>query len=157
MSKQRRSRRSRRGASTCGHYNTGGMDELNASSRAAAAIGWTGAAVFMLSLNGGFVAFLWWMRASEGPAASAFASAVINGLLFSLFALHHSLLARTGAKRRVRSVVGAHLERSVYVWIASLLYIAVWALWRDLPGTLYRHTGVWAAVHWAIVVLGFAL
>jgi methanethiol S-methyltransferase len=133
------------------------MDELRASSTAAGAIGWTGAAVFMLSLNGGFVAFLWWMRASEWGGESALTNAVINGLLFSVFAVHHSLLARTGAKRAVRSLVGAHLERSVYVWIASLLYIGVWALWRQLPGTLYRHAGVWATLHWAIVVLGFAL
>jgi methanethiol S-methyltransferase len=133
------------------------MDELRGSSTAGVAIGWTGAAVFMLSLNGGFVAFLWWMRASEWPGESALTNAVINGLLFSVFALHHSLLARAGAKRAVHSLVGAHLERSVYVWIASLLYIGVWTLWRALPGTLYHHTGVWAALHWGIVVLGFAL
>ena len=42
--------------------------------------------------------------------------------------------ARTGAKAWVARVVGADLERSVYVWIASLLYLAVCLLWQPLPG-----------------------
>lgn len=131
------------------------MDDLPASSTASVAVAWAGAAVFVLSLNGGFIAILWGMRDS-GPSDAALTNGVINALLFTLFALHHSLLARTGAKRAVRSIAGPHLERSIYVWFASLLYLMTWVLWRDLPGTIYRHTGLWAAVHWAVVVLGFA-
>jgi protein-S-isoprenylcysteine O-methyltransferase Ste14 len=120
-------------------------------------VAWAGAVIFMVSLNGGFVALLWGMHAIEQSPASALTNAVINGLLFTSFALHHTLLARTGAKHVVRSLVGEHLERSAYVWIASLLYLAAWGLWRGLPGTLYRHEGGWAVVHWAIVGLGFAI
>jgi len=133
------------------------MDDLSGSRTTAALVAWAGAVLFMVSLNGGFVALLWGMHAIEQSPARALTNAVINGLLFTSFALHHSLLARTGAKQAVRSLVGEHLERSVYVWIASLLYMAAWGLWRDLPGTPYRHSGVWAVVHWAIVGLGFAI
>jgi protein-S-isoprenylcysteine O-methyltransferase Ste14 len=133
------------------------MDDLPRTSPAAVAVAWTGLAVFMVSLNGGFVAFLWRMGESDGPADRAFTDAVINALLFTTFALHHSLLARTGAKRGVVALVGPRLERSAYVWVASLIYIAVWWLWRDLPGHAYRHTGAFAVVHWAIVALGFGI
>jgi len=37
------------------------MDDLPRTSPAAVAVAWTGLAVFMVSLNGGFVAFLWRM------------------------------------------------------------------------------------------------
>lgn len=133
------------------------MDDLRRTSPAAVAVAWAGLAVFMVSLNGGFIALLWRMGERAGAVDAAFTNAVINALLFTVFALHHSLLARAGAKRRVVALVGSRLERSAYVWVASLIYIAVWWLWRDLPGHLYRHTGVLAAVHWAIVALGFGL
>jgi protein-S-isoprenylcysteine O-methyltransferase Ste14 len=133
------------------------MDDLSGSRTTAALVAWAGAALFMVSLNGGFVALLWGMHANEQSSASALTNAVINALLFTVFALHHSLLARTGAKQAVRSLVGEHLERSAYVWIASLLYLAVWTIWRELPGTVYRHTGPWAVVHWTIVAAGFVM
>jgi protein-S-isoprenylcysteine O-methyltransferase Ste14 len=133
------------------------MDDLSGSRTTAALVAWAGAVLFMVSLNGGFIALLWGMHAIEQSSASALTNAVINALLFTVFALHHSVLARTGAKQGVRSLVGEHLERSVYVWIASLLYMAAWVLWRELPGTLYRHAGPWAVVHWSVVGLGFAI
>ena len=80
------------------------MDDLSASRTTAALVAWAGAALFMVSLNGGFVALLWGMHANEQSSASALTNAVINALLFTVFALHHSLLARTGAKQAVRSL-----------------------------------------------------
>ena len=75
------------------------------------------------------------------PDAPAFTFAVINFLLFTLFAAHHSLFARTGIKRWIASRVPPELERSTYVWIASLLLILVWIAWRPLPGVAYVHYG----------------
>lgn len=108
----------------------------------------------MLSLNGGFIAFFIAMRARTGLDRGWLTDAVSNLLLFTIFATHHSLLARTGAKRFVRLTVGAHLERSVYVWIASLLYAATWLFWRPLPGIVFRHTGALAVIHWSVVAAG---
>jgi protein-S-isoprenylcysteine O-methyltransferase Ste14 len=133
------------------------MDELRRTSSAAIAVAWAGMAVFTVSLNGGFIAFFVRMGDSGAATDGAFTNAVINVALFTVFALHHSLLARTGAKRAVVALVGPQLERSAYVWVASLIYIAVWWLWRDLPGHLYRDTGALAAVHWSIVALGFGM
>lgn len=58
----------------------------------------------------------------------------IDVALFSVFALHHSVFARAGLKAVVTRLAPPQLERSIYVWIASLLLIAVCALWQPVPG-----------------------
>src|SRR5262245_59181639 len=54
----------------------------------------------------------------------------VNVALFSAFALHHSLLARSGVKAWLTTRIPVALERTVYVWTASLLFAAVCLLWR---------------------------
>ena len=72
--------------------------------------------------------------------------ATINFLLFSAFAMHHSLFARSGFKDALTRVVPAALERTTYVWIASVMFIAVCALWQPVPGVVWRIEGAGAAV-----------
>ena len=100
---------------------------------------WSGALVFLLSL----LSFVWMyvirLRPSgldNGPAA-----AVANVALFTVFALHHSVMARTGAKAWITRIVPPDLERSVYVWIASLLFLAVCTLWQQTPGIIWQTLG----------------
>lgn len=62
---------------------------------------------------------------------------VSDVLLFSVFALHHSLFARAGLKAHVSRLVSPALERAVYVWIASLLFVVVCAAWQPVPGILW--------------------
>lgn len=60
--------------------------------------------------------------------------------LFSAFALHHTLFARTPIRRAIdRYANGA--ERSVYVWAASLLFIGVCTLWVPIAGVLWEVSG----------------
>jgi protein-S-isoprenylcysteine O-methyltransferase Ste14 len=66
-------------------------------------------------------------------------------------------MARTGAKARLTRMLPADLERAVYVWIASVLFLAVCWLWQPLPGVIWSTRGV---PHWillAIQILGVAL
>jgi protein-S-isoprenylcysteine O-methyltransferase Ste14 len=95
---------------------------------------------------------------------------VFDVMLFSVFALHHSLFARDTIRKRITGLVGS-LERSVYVWIASALFVAVCALWRPLAGATWRIdqpaavwtlraaqlAGVWLAVHSALMIDLFEL
>ena len=66
-------------------------------------------------------------EAGEGGPGSI----AIDIALFTLFALHHSLFARTGLKAVVERGAPPELERSIYVWIASLLFMAVCAAWQQ--------------------------
>jgi protein-S-isoprenylcysteine O-methyltransferase Ste14 len=83
----------------------------------------------------------------EGPLI---AGLLINTLLFGVFALHHSVLAREAVKTRVARLVSPPLERPTYVWVASLLFIAACLAWRPIAGTLYTVAPPWA---WAIGAL----
>ena len=96
-----------------------------------------GGLLFALSL----LYFLAWyqrLRADARPWTSeAWGPIVFDVLLFSIFALHHSVFARTGVRSAVMSRVSEPLERSTYVWLASLLFVfTVWA-WRPVPGLLW--------------------
>jgi protein-S-isoprenylcysteine O-methyltransferase Ste14 len=102
---------------------------------------WSGALVFLLSLLSMPAAYLfrWGQPAADNGHAAA--DAITNITLFTLFALHHSIMARTGAKRWITRLVPANLERSLYVWIASILFLAVCLTWRPLPGVAWHVQG----------------
>ncbi len=78
--------------------------------------------------------------------------AAFNVTLFTIFALHHSIMARTGAKAWITRLTPPVLERSVYVWIASLLFLAVCWLWRPLPGVIWQTRGPGLALYVAQAV-----
>lgn len=106
----------------------------------ALAFAWAGGAAFAASL---FVfGYVYGLRYGQ-PAAETHGvtAATLDIALFSLFALHHSILARTGIKRRVQRAVGAPLERSLYTWVASLLFLGVLGAWRPIDGTWYQLGG----------------
>jgi len=121
-------------------------------------VSWLGGVVFVASL--GYGAYFYTVvlaDASPTPAAGRARAIAVNVLLFGAFALHHSVLARTAAKRWVTRVVPERLERSVYVWIASLLFAATCWCWQLVPGILYdiRGPGRWLlfAVQLTAIVL----
>jgi methanethiol S-methyltransferase len=111
---------------------------------------WVGGALFVGSL----ALWAWWYVAalSRTSAWSGWRPVAYNTALFTLFAAHHSLFARDTVKRRF-SVIPARLQRSVYVWIASLLLILLCLLWQTAGGELYRIEGA-GAVALAAVQLG---
>lgn len=111
-----------------------------------------GALLFVASLG----YFGWcWVRAFDAPALgdSGLGPAAVDVALFTLFAFHHSLFARTGLKRWVLRVAPTTLERSLYVWIASVLFIATCALWQPVPGEAWRAGGAVAIVMRVLQVL----
>ncbi len=99
------------------------------------------AALFPTSLLAGV-----WLYLSLGspvdpavPSAPPVGIAVaVNVLLFGIFCLHHSLLARTHAKVWLSHLIPPALERSTYVLIASVLFLFLVLFWQPVPGVLYR-------------------
>lgn len=78
-------------------------------------------------------------------------------LLFTIFALHHSLFARTGFKALVTRAIPARLERATYSLVASVLFVLVCWLWRPLPGTVWQLDGVWRWVGYMVEAAGIAI
>jgi len=116
-----------------------------------------GAALFLVSLGWGGKAYFADFNAVAPVGTSAAMPLAIDVALFSGFALHHSVLARTPFKGWLHTRVGPEVERSLYVLIASLLYLLCCVAWQPLPGTWYAATGpLWwlgAAVQGAGVVV----
>ena len=110
---------------------------------------WLGAVLFLASLT--YFVLSYGMTFGVPAAGSARAAAVAwNVTLFTVFALHHSVFARTPVRLWVARLVPAPLERSFYVWSASLLLIAVCALWRPVPGVAWEADGM---LLWALRLL----
>jgi hypothetical protein len=113
---------------------------------------WIGGAIFVASLG----VFAWFYGVVWGrhrPVSNA-AFLGFDIVLFSAFALHHSLFARPWIKARLTTLIPERLMRSFYVWIASLLFIAVVLAWRPVGGVLYTSSGGLAIVHAGIQLLG---
>jgi methanethiol S-methyltransferase len=107
---------------------------------------WTGGALFVIAL--GWCA--WWYLFEAGRFApyTGVRAIALDAGLFSVFALHHSGLARETAKRWLDRLP-PELIRPVYVYTASLLLIAVFVGWQTIGGEFYRADGM--------LELGFAL
>lgn len=115
-----------------------------------------GALLFVVSLAYFFIAYLtsFGVVTSDRDTARA---VTWNVTIFTLFAVHHSIFARAGIRRWVAQTVPAELERSVYVWIASLLFIAVCAWWRPVAGFAWQTRDLAAWVLLAVQVTGIGV
>jgi protein-S-isoprenylcysteine O-methyltransferase Ste14 len=115
---------------------------------------WAGAGLFLASLLYFAWFYLVWLgQPATVPPDRVPGALAVNIALFSAFALHHSIFARTGAKALVKRLLPPSLERVAYVWVASLLLIAVCLLWQPLPGIAWQATG---AVRWGLFAVQIA-
>ena len=117
---------------------------------------WAGAFLFILSLASFALVYGWRLRVPAPGSDDAVEDAIANVVLFTIFALHHSIMARTGAKAWLIRRLPADLERSVYVWIASLLFLAVCWMWQPLPGVVWEVRGPGLMLH-VVQLAGVAL
>ncbi len=115
---------------------------------------WAGGALFVAALA--YCAYSYAFPWGRGAAFDLRAIG-IDAALFSAFAVHHSLFARDAVKQWVARAVPGELLRSVYVWIASALLITMCALWQPIGVDMYRQTGLLAAIHAGIQLIGVAL
>jgi len=125
---------------------------VNAQHVAARAFAWAGAVLFAAAL----AYFLFSYSLTFGEIATGTPAPGTIGFdvaLFSVFALHHSIFARIPVRSFIRKVVPAELERSLYVWVASLMLIGVCYAWRAVPGVLWQVSPPW---NWPLVAVQLA-
>src|ERR1700694_965527 len=95
----------------------------------------------------GFIAGLVVPRTIDTGAVTPVVNAlVIEILLLSLFAVQHSVMARTTFKRWWTQFVPAAIERSTYVLLASLALILLFWQWRPIPAIMWEVAGVGGAL-----------
>ena len=118
------------------------------------AFAWLCSAAFVASLGFFLYAYLFEFKAPVPADASAGLPILINFLLFSAFALHHSLFARTSLKSRVSAAVSPALERAFYTLVSSVIFILVCWAWQPVPGTAWVLSGPWQALGYGAVLAG---
>jgi len=117
-------------------------------------IAWAGGALFVVSLAY-FLYFYTVVLGRSGLTRAAWPYAFgFDVALFSVFALHHSVMARSGAKAALTRLMPVALERSFYVWIASALLLVTCWFWQPIGGTLYEQDGLWRVAHVAVQTIG---
>lgn len=120
------------------------------------AFAWTAAAAFVASLL--YFLYSYFVRFADASTSNGWVgSFALNFLLFTAFALHHSAFARTGLKRRIGATVSRRLERAVYTLVSSVLFVLVCALWREVPGVLYRIPPPWTWLAYASLTAGLVV
>jgi protein-S-isoprenylcysteine O-methyltransferase Ste14 len=113
-----------------------------------------GGVIFVCSLVYTAWAYAWTFGATASGTTGPLHAAGIDILLFTGFALHHSAFARSGIRTWVSTHLSPTLERSTYVWVASVLLAAVVAAWQPVAGEFWRVTGMPALVLAAVQIAG---
>ena len=122
------------------------------------AVAWSGGAAFVVSLL--FCAWSYASRFGDRTAASALpagAALLVDVALFGGFALHHSVFARSRVKAAVTRFMPAALERSMYVWMSSVLLIVTCAAWQPIPGSVYDLAQPWRTAGYLVQAIGLWL
>src|SRR5262245_15897584 len=126
-----------------------------ARSKMTALVKWSGGAIFVTSLAVCLWSYLFVL--GESHPWMGWVPFGFDALLITLFAMHHSVFARAAVKERLATAIPEPLLRSVYVWIASVLLIAVCVLWQRVGGELYASSGGTAMLHAAVQLAGIAV
>lgn len=92
-----------------------------------------------------FLYFYFVTLSSPAPGEDWTAPVAFNTALFGLFAVHHSVMARPPAKRWLARLLPESVERTLFVWVSSVLLWLVCVLWWPVPGVAYdvRGAGMW--------------
>lgn len=118
---------------------------LRHTASAVRAVAWGGGVMFVVSLAW-FAYFSYTILGYRtAPQKTFVPHLTFDLLLFVVFASHHSIFAREGVKRFVTRWIPASLERSVYVWVASTLFVVVCVAWRPVPGGDLYELMSWSA------------
>ena len=125
----------------------------------ARAIGLAGGLLFSASLVLGLLAYATTFGSAPGPwfTEPGVRAVARNVGVFALFGLHHSLFARQGVKNAVARLVTPALERSSYVWVASLLFVALIVWWVPVPGLVWQAPAALAPILYGLQMAGVLL
>jgi protein-S-isoprenylcysteine O-methyltransferase Ste14 len=86
----------------------------------------------------GFIGGFGVPRTLDGPATGPLGiSLAIDVVLLTVFAVHHSVMARKWFKIWWTRIVPKPIERSTYVLFSSVALILLFALWRPLGGVIW--------------------
>jgi protein-S-isoprenylcysteine O-methyltransferase Ste14 len=94
----------------------------------------------------------------RGPDAALPLAAAIDLALIALFGLQHSVMARGPFKAAWTKVVPPPIERSLYVLLASLCLILLFACWHPIPMVVWSvGNAITVDALWLLFALGWTI
>jgi protein-S-isoprenylcysteine O-methyltransferase Ste14 len=121
------------------------------------ALGWLGFLLVVVWTTA-FLADVVVPRTVDGASRTTTPVAVTTDLgLLLLFAVQHSVMARTEVKAWLRRRVPAELERTSYVLATDVCLILLLVLWQPWGGWLWHVDGAAAVLLWVLCATGWVL
>jgi methanethiol S-methyltransferase len=95
----------------------------------------------------------------DGPVRQpAWSALLVDAGLLLIFAVQHSVMARSGVKEHLARIVPAVIERSAYVLATSLALGLLFWQWQPVPTVIWRIDRLpWSGLLWAIYALGWLI
>lgn len=125
-------------------------------SRGPVAFAWVGGALFVASLL--YFLYFYFIELGRPAAGTGWVGPLTADIgLFAVFAVHHSVMARTAAKNWLGTIAPPALERSIFVWTSSVLLVMVCVFWQRIPGLIYSVGGPWRWALYAVQLAGVVL
>jgi protein-S-isoprenylcysteine O-methyltransferase Ste14 len=109
-----------------------------------------------------FIGNLWVPKTIDsGPEGPISVAIVVDLALLTVFAVQHSVMARRGFKQWWTRIVPPVVERSTYVWAATLALALILWQWRPMTSVVWDLSGTAAAlplqilswIGWGILLL----
>lgn len=118
------------------------------------ALAWVGFVVVVL-WTAGFLAGVGVPRTVDGPARTTTGLAVVADLgLLGLFAVQHSVMARSEFKSWLHRWVPASLERTTFVLATDACLVVLLVLWQPWAGEVWDVDGIGAIALWSLCAGG---
>lgn len=95
---------------------------------------------------------------SSGEQSSFWFALFMNVLLIGLFALQHTVMARSSFKHWLTQFIPAHLERSTFMLVTSAILMLLYYYWQPMAGTLWSITNPLAVtILYTLFALGWVM
>jgi protein-S-isoprenylcysteine O-methyltransferase Ste14 len=93
--------------------------------------------VFLYAI--GFVGNILVPKSIDSQATNPIGTAVlVDALLLGLFAVQHTIMARSGFKKLLTRVVPPQAERSTFVLATNIVFLLLFWQWRPVGGTIWH-------------------
>lgn len=95
---------------------------------------------------------------SSGSGIDITSPLFINIGLISLWAIQHSLMARSWFKKAIARVIPHHTERSTYVLVSAIVLAVLMYGWQPIEGIIWHvENPLWQQLLWGLFGLGWVL